>query len=191
MEAKQSLKVLGIVGSLRAGSYNRALLRAAQELAPDTMHIDIFENEILAQIPLYNEDVRQRGEPEAVVAIKQMIRDADGLILVTPEYLHSVSGVLKNALDWASRPPMDSPLDGKPVAIMGASTSFFGTARAQMHLREICTICNMHVLKRPEVLVSRAAEKFDEQGKLVDEDGRKFIAQQLEDFAAWINRFIR
>lgn len=180
------VRVLGIAGSLREGSYNRALLRAAVELAPEGMEIRIFEG--LAQIPPYNEDVRARGEPESVVALKEAIRQADALLIATPEYNGSVPGVLKNALDWASRPPDASPLDRKPVAIIGASTGNFGTLRAQMHLRQICQITNMLPLNRPEVLVARAAEKFDQQGRLTDETARYLLRLLLEALMDWTLR---
>ncbi len=180
------VRVLGIAGSLRQGSYNQALLRAALELAPEGMEIRIFEG--LDRIPPYNEDVRARGEPESVVALKEAIRQADALLIATPEYNGSVPGVLKNALDWASRPPDASPLDGKPVAIMGASTGNFGTLRAQMHLRQICQITNMRPLNRPEVLVARAAEKFDPQGHLTDETARYLLRLLLEALMDWTLR---
>src|SRR5690606_18294913 len=113
-------------GSLREGSYNRALLRAAAELAPEGMTIDTFD---LRQVPLYNGDVEAAGDPPGVAALKQAIRDADGVLFATPEYNHGVPGVMKNAVDWASRPPRAAALQGKPVALIGASPGITGTAR--------------------------------------------------------------
>ena len=149
----ESVKALGIAGSLREGSYNRALLRAACEETPDGLEIEIFSNGTFKRIPLYNEDVRATGDPEPVESLKAAIREADALVIATPEYNHSVPGVLKNALDWASRPPDETPLHGKPVAIMGASTGSWGTVRAQMHLRQFFVDHDMPAVREPEVLV--------------------------------------
>ena len=176
------LRVLGIAGSLRAGSYNRALLRAAQELAPEGVEIATFD---LAPIPPYNAHVEAKGHPASVAALKAAIREADALLIATPEYNRSIPGVLKNAIDWASRPPTDSPLNGKPVAVMGASTGSFGTVRAQNHLRQVCLAANMLPLNRPEVYVTRAADKFDSAAKLVDEPTRQRVAQLLQALAQW------
>src|SRR5882672_4988864 len=131
--ARAKLSVLGIAGSLRAASFNRSLLRAAQELAPAGMTITAFD---LAPIPLYNADVEATGDPEPVAALKSAIRQADALLIATPEYNFGVPGVLKNAIDWASRPPRGSAMQGKPVAIMGATPGGWGTARSQMQLRQ-------------------------------------------------------
>ena len=180
------IKVLGIAGSLREGSYNRALLRAARDLAPEGLEIRIFER--LADIPLYNEDVRAHGDPEPVVALKEAIRRADALLWATPEYNYSIPGVLKNAIDWASRPPKDSPLNGKPVAIMGATTGLWGTVRSQMHLRQVCVFTNMHPLNKPQVLVARAASKFDDDGHLTDETTRRFVRELLVALVEWTMR---
>jgi len=182
---KAKVNVLGIGGSLRQGSYNRALLRAAQELAPDELEIRIFDNTTLASIPLFNEDVRQQGEPETVEILKQEISRADALLLAIPEYNYSMSGVLKNAIDWASRPPNESPLDGKPIALMGASTGISGTIRAQMHFRQVCTFTNMFPLNRPQVFVAEAAKKFNADGQLIDENSRKFVRQLMEALLDW------
>ena len=179
------IRILGIAGSLRAGSYNRALLRAAQELAPEHVSIQIFD---IASIPLYNADVQADGDPEPVMRLKAAIAASDALLLTSPEYNHSITGVLKNAIDWASVPPRTSPLSGKPVALMGASTGNTGTARAQMHLRQVCAFTNMLVLNHPEVLVGRARERFDEHGRLVDETSRRFVRRLLEALAEWVAR---
>jgi chromate reductase, NAD(P)H dehydrogenase (quinone) len=180
--------VLGIGGSLRKGSYNRALLRAAQELAPEEMAIQILENATLSAIPLFNEDVRQQGDPESVQTLKKQIRQADALLFSIPEYNYSISGVLKNAIDWVSRPPADSPLDGKPVALMGTSTGISGTIRAQMHFRQVCTFTNMLPLNKPQVFVPNAAMKFDPEGRLVDKDTRTFVRSLLQALLDWTRR---
>jgi chromate reductase len=170
------MRVLGIAGSLRRGSHNRAALCAAGELAPEGMEIVPFD---LAGIPLYDEDVREKGFPPAVEALRAAIRDADALLLATPEYNYSIPGVLKNAIDWASRPP-DQPFEAKPIAILGASPGTFGTARAQYHLRQVFVFLDGRVLNRPEVMIARAHEKFDAQGRLSDEPTRRFVRDLLE-----------
>jgi chromate reductase len=183
---KQRIKVLGIGGSLRKNSYNRALLRAAQEEAPEDMEIQIFDNETLSKIPPYNEDLRRQGEPETVEILKTEIRQSDALLFAIPEYNHSMSGVLKNAIDWVSRPPNESPLDGKPVAMMGASTGVSGTIRAQMDFRQVCVFTNMHPINKPEVLVANALQRFDaDGGRLIDADSRHIIHQLLEALLDW------
>src|ERR671914_3099767 len=163
------LRVLGFAGSLRARSYNGALLRSAQELAPAGMAIEIYES---IELPLFNEDIEAQGDPGPVAAFKQAIRMADALLIATPEYNHGVPGVLKNAIDWASRPPRDSVLAGKPAAIFGASPGITGTARAQSQLRQAFVFTNTPALTQPEILVFRAHEKFDADGNLVDEPTR-------------------
>jgi chromate reductase, NAD(P)H dehydrogenase (quinone) len=170
--------VLGIAGSLRSGSYNRALLRVAQDRAPDSMRITTFD---LDEIPPYNLDVEQQGDPDPVVRFKEAIREADALLIATPEYQHGISGVLKNALDWASRPPGESPLNGKTAAIMGATPGMGGTARAQEQLRQTLTYNRVYAVLQPEVLVFRAHQKFDDEGQLIDEDTGKFVSQLLDE----------
>src|SRR5215472_76071 len=162
------IRVLGICGSLRKGSFNRMALRVAQESVPAGMKIDVAD---ISAFPLYNEDVRAQGFPPAVQRFRDQIAAADALLFVTPEYNYSVSGVLKNAIDWASRPP-NQPFDGKPVAMMGASGGVLGTARAQYHLRQTCVFLNMFPINKPEVLIAQAAGKFDEHGKLTDQTTR-------------------
>ncbi|MFT3894312.1 MAG: NADPH-dependent FMN reductase [Anaerolineales bacterium] len=184
----EKIQVLGIGGSLRKNSYNRALLRAAQELAPDEMAIRIFDNAVLSAIPLFNEDVRQQGEPEPVKILKTEIRNADALLFAIPEYNYSFSGVLKNAIDWASRPPNKSPLKEKPVALIGASTGISGTIRAQMHFRQVCIFTDMLAVNTPQVFVANAAQKFDAKGRLIDEDTRKFVRQLTESLFEWTRR---
>jgi chromate reductase, NAD(P)H dehydrogenase (quinone) len=170
------MRVLGFAGSLRTGSYNRMLLNAARETAPEGMSIEVFD---LSPIPLYNQDVERRGDPEPVAAFKRAIAAADALLIVTPEYQQGVPGVLKNALDWASRPPGESALQGKPVAIMGATPGMTATARAQVQLRQTLNYNDSHAVLRPEVLISRAYERFDESGRLTDEVAAKLVRQLL------------
>lgn len=177
-----SISILGISGSLRGKSLNRMALLAACELAGAGMAIMRFER--LGEIPLYNEDLRERGFPAAVIELREAIASADALLVVTPEYNYSVPGVLKNALDWASRPPQ-MPLIGKPVAIMGAGPGRGGTLRAQLHLRQILTGLNMHVLNRPEVLIREVEGKFDDQGRLIDEETRSQIRKLLNGLRDW------
>ena len=178
------IHILGISGSLRKSSYNTRLLAAASELLPEGMTLATFD---LSPIPLYNDDVRVVGFPKPVQQFRERIAAADALLIATPEYNYSIPGVLKNAIDWASRPP-DPPVNGKPVAMMGASTGNFGTVRAQMHLRQVCVFCNMFPLNKPEVLVMRAQEKFDANGHLIDESARGFIRELLLNLVDWTQR---
>ncbi|MFF8810934.1 NADPH-dependent FMN reductase [Streptomyces pactum] len=172
--------MLGFAGSLRTGSYNRMLLEAARELAPERMSIGVFD---LKDIPLYNYDVEERGDPEPVAAFKRAIADADALLIATPEYQQGIPGVLKNALDWASRPPRSSALQDKPVAIMGATPGMTATARAQVQLRQALAYNSSYTVLQPEVLVGRAHERFDEDGRLTDETAGKLIRQLLLNLA--------
>jgi chromate reductase len=181
------LRILGIAGSLREKSYNRALLRAAQELVPDGMEIRDFD---IAPIPAYNADVEARGLPEAVSAFKAAIREADGLLFVTPEYNYGVPGVLKNAIDWASRAaPGETPvMSGKPAGIMGASPGMGGSMRAQLQLRQAFVFTQTYALMGPEVVVARAKEKFDAEGRLTDTATREFVKAYLVRLAEWTVR---
>jgi chromate reductase, NAD(P)H dehydrogenase (quinone) len=184
MNDAKTLKVLGISGSLRKSSYNTAALRVAQTLAPDGVRIEIFD---LAPLPLYNEDVKAQGFPPVVQELRDKIKAADALLFATPEYNYSMSGVLKNAIDWASRPP-DQPFNEKPVAIMGASPSALGTGRAQYHLRQSCVFLNMHVLNKPEVMIAAAQTRFNDKGELTDEATRGLIRDLVVNLAAWTRR---
>ena len=179
------VKVAGFAGSLRQGSFNRALLRAAVELAPERMAIETLD---IADIPLYNADVEAQGDPEPVAAFKRAIGAADGLLIATPEYNLGVPGVTKNAIDWASRPPRDSVLDGKPVAVMGATPGMGGTARGQSQLRQAFVFTNSYAMPQPEVLVRRASDLFDADGRLTDESTREHLVKFLNAFADWIVR---
>jgi chromate reductase len=180
------LQVLGICGSLRKESYNLALLRAAMELAPAEMVITEFQG--LGDIPPYNQDVQAIGDPEPVVRFKDAIRAADALLIATPEYNYGISGVLKNAIDWASRPPSETPLNGKPTALMGASTGASGTMRGQLALRQSFVFTNTPVLLKPEVYVSFAATRFDAELRLTDDKSRGFVRQLLEGLITWTRR---
>jgi chromate reductase len=174
-------RILGISGSLRERSYNTALLRAAAELAPPGVEIEIFD---LSSIPFYDGDVEAAGDPEPVVKLREAVRDADALLVATPEYNRGTSGVLKNAIDWLSRPALASVLRWKPVAIMGASTGRGGTRRAQQQVRDALLYPGAIVLEEPEVAVPVAWEHFDEDGRLVDEKTRDAIRDLLEGVAA-------
>lgn len=176
--------ILGIPGSLREASYNRAALMAAKELAPPEVAVEIAT---LAGIPPFNEEI-EREPPQAVVLLKQKIRAADAILIATPEYNYSIPGVLKNAIDWASRPYGDSAWSGKPVAVLGASISTLGTARAQYHLRQVFVFLDMHPLNQPEVMIAKAGERFDGDGRLTDEKTRQLIGEQLRKLVAWSRR---
>jgi chromate reductase len=178
---KTKLKILGFAGSLRVGSYNKALLRAATNFLPENATLEIFD---LDGIPPFNQDL-EKDMPRKVIEFKSKIRDADALLIATPEYNYSVPGVLKNAIDFASRPYGDNPFDGKPVAIMSASVGMLGGARAQYHLRQMFVFLNMYPINRPEVIVTFAPDKFDQDGKLLDDDTKKFLGQLLQNLANW------
>jgi chromate reductase len=181
------LRILAFAGSLRRESYNRALLRAAVGLAPEGLEIEIFD---LAEIPLYNGDVEAEGDPEPVARFKQAIAAADGVLMATPEYNHGVPGVMKNAVDWASRPPRGAALTGKPVGIVGASPGMTGTARGQSQLRQAFEFTQSYCMPQPELLVFRAHEKFDAEGRLTDAATAEHLRGYLDAFAAWVRRFV-
>jgi len=176
--------ILGIAGSLRKASFNRSLLRAATELAPEGVRLETFE---LDGIPAFNEDEERNPHPR-VAELKQRVRAADAILFVTPEYNYSIPGVLKNAIDCASRPYGDSAWAGKPVAVMGASVGSLGTARAQYHLRQTFVFLNMHAVNQPEVMVSNASQRFDQEGKLTDETTKKLVQQLLAELVNWAKR---
>jgi chromate reductase, NAD(P)H dehydrogenase (quinone) len=175
------LTILGIAGSLRRDSYNRAALRAAQQLVPDGAKLEIFE---LDGIPGFNQD-EERQPPAKVAELKTRVRAADAILFATPEYNYSIPGVLKNAIDWASRPYGESAWNGKPVAVMGASIGVLGTARAQYHLRQVFVFLNMYPLNQPEVMIANATERFDADGNLIDEKAKDLIRQLLEGLVVW------
>jgi chromate reductase len=174
------MKILGIHGSLRKASFNRMALNAAKSLLPPGATMDIFE---LDGIPVYNQD-QDAAPPARVTEFKKAIRAADAVLISTPEYNYSIPGVLKNAIDWASRPYGDSAWKGKPVAIMGASPGMLGTARAQYHLRQCFVFLDMPAVNQPEVMIGSAGAKFDAAGNLTDEMAKKLIGQLLASLAA-------
>ena len=180
----RQVRILGIAGSLRRESYNRATLRAATQLVPEGATIETFE---LDGIPGFNQDEEQ-NPPAKVVELKQRVREVDAILFVTPEYNYSIPGVLKNAIDWASRPYGDSAWNGKPAAIMGASIGAIGTARAQYHLRQMMVFLNMCPVNQPEVMIGNAAERFDAQGNLTDDATKEFIRQLLKSLVDWTTR---
>jgi chromate reductase, NAD(P)H dehydrogenase (quinone) len=175
------MKILGFAGSLRRYSFNKALLRAAVQLAPKNVIIETFD---LEGILPFNQDLEAQPT-QKVKEFKAKIKGADAILIATPEYNYSIPGVLKNAIDWASRPYTDNAFEGKPVAIMGASTGMLGTSRAQYHLRQSFVFLNMHPINRPEVFVAHAQEKFDENGNLKDEKTQQQIAKLIENLVAW------
>jgi chromate reductase len=179
-----TVRVLGIAGSLRRASYNRGLLRAAVEVAPPEVELVTFD---LRPVPLYDGDVEAEGDPEPVRLLKEQVAAADALLVVTPENNYSIPGVLKNAIDWASRPPQWA-LRHKPVALMGATPGGFGTVRAQLALRQVFVFTDSYVLPKPEVWVSRAREHFDEDGNLTDDAIRPELRGLLSALAAWTRR---
>ncbi|WP_424356805.1 NADPH-dependent FMN reductase [Methanocella sp. MCL-LM] len=180
----KNIEILGFAGSLRKGSYNKALLRAALEQVPPGAELEVFD---LEGIPPYNQDLDVRM-PDIVNAFKSKIKAADAILIATPEYNYSMPGVLKNAIDWASRPIGDNSFDDKPVAIMSASIGMLAGARAQYHLRQTFVYINMHPVNRPEVMVPFAADKIDSTGNVTDEKTRRKIRELLESLVVWTKR---
>ncbi|MFA6494957.1 MAG: NADPH-dependent FMN reductase [Candidatus Paceibacterota bacterium] len=178
--------IVGISGSLRLGSYNSSLLRVAQHYASaQGMSVDILD---IGSLPLFNQD-HERDAHEAVMQLKQKIKGADGILFVTPEYNYSISGSLKNAIEWGTRPYGDNSFDGKPAGIMSVSTGILGGARAQYHLRQILVSPNVHVMNHPEIMVGQAKEKFNEVGELIDVQTQERVKEFLEAFAQWMGKF--
>jgi chromate reductase len=171
------IKILGIAGSLRKQSYNKGALRAAQKLCPEGASIEVFD---LEGIPPFNQD-DEKSAPPKVSEFKQKIRNADAILLVTPEYNYGMPGVLKNAIDAASRPYGDNAWSGKPVAIMSAALSMGGGVRAQYQLRQCFVFLNMDAVVQPEVAIANAPERFDKEGNLTDETSKKLIGQLLRN----------
>lgn len=184
ISVEKQIKILAFAGSLRKGSYNKALVRAAVEVAPESIAIEVFD---LEGIPPFNQDL-ENAPPERVIEFKDKIRSADALLIATPEYNYSIPGVLKNAIDWASRPKTDTPLEGKPVAIMSASTGRLGGARAQYHLRQSFVFLNIHPINRPEVMLSSAPDNVDAKGRVTNEQTRKLIRQLIEALVDWAKK---
>ena len=177
-----AVKILGIAGSLRKGSYNKAALQAAVGLVPENTELEIFDG--LSEIPPINQD-EENNPPNGVVQLKEKIRSSDAILFATPEYNYSVPGVLKNAIDWASRPYGDSAWEGKPAAIMSASVGNLGGARAQYHLRQTFVFLNMFPLNKPEVIIPEIQGKLDEQGNIVDNHTKEKIAELLQALVEW------
>ncbi len=185
--SNDAIRVVGIVGSLRQGSYNWRLLQAARVLAPAGMIIELAS---LDEVPLFNQDLDRDGErPAAVERLKTAVAGADAVLIATPEYNHSVPGVLQNAIDWLSRPAMRSPLAGKPVAIVGSSPGALGAVRAQQQLKLVLMATLAHVMPHPGVAVGHVHEKFDSAGRLVHEPTRAFLASFLDELHDWVRRF--
>jgi chromate reductase len=176
--------ILGILGSLRKASFNRHALVAAQALVPAGAALEIFE---LEGIPPFNQD-QEKQPPTRVTELKAKVRAADAILFATPEYNYSIPGVLKNAIDWASRPYGDNAWQGKPVAVMGASVGILGSARALYHLRQCFVFLNMYPVNQPEVLIASAAQRFNERGELTDETSRELIRKLLAELMAWTKR---
>lgn len=178
-------RIVAFAGSLRRGSYNRALVRAATELAPAGVVVETIE---IGDLPFYNADVESAGDPPAVAAFKATLHGADGILIATPEYNNGIPGVLTTAIDWGSRLPGLSPLARKPVALMGCSPSQVGTARAQLHLRQLLTHAHARLLPPPELLVAAAHARFDQELRLTHPGTREVLADLLERFVRWIAR---
>ena len=183
-----TLRIAAISGSLREASYNTGSLRAVAALAPATLDVDVIT---LEDIELFNEDVEDRGWPPKVSALRNRVSPADGLIVATPEYNYGIPGVLKNALDWLSRPTGKGPISGLPATIIGASPSTVGTARAQAHLRQVFFYNAIPLLPTAEVLIANAGDRFDENGDLVHAPTRKFLSAMLEKFEPWVRQHPR
>ena len=181
----KEFRILALAGSLRQGSYNRGLLHAAGELAPDWVKVQFFD---IGTLPFFNEDLEAAGDPEAVRHFKEAIIRANAILIATPEYNGAVPGVLANAIDWASRPTGRSVLRNKPVAVMGAVLGKSGSANAQAALRGVLSRVGAVVVPDPQVLVPHASRLFDEQVNLLDEDTREEVRQLVEAVAHWCRR---
>ncbi len=184
MKDSETIKIFGFSGSLRKNSYDRSLLSAALEMVPEDATLEVFD---LEGMPLFNPDFENQP-PEKVKVFKAKIRAADAILVATPESTYTMPGVLQNAIDWASRPSRNNVLEGKPVAVMGASSGVAGTARAQYHLRQIFASLNMSVLETPEVMVPFASEKIDRNGRVIDQETRENIKSLLESLISWTKK---
>jgi chromate reductase len=178
----EAIRVGGICGSLGSKSYNLLLLRAAAEMMPEDV---LYEEIPIGDLPLYNPDLDGDSAPEAVRLFRDRVKAVDGLLFTVPEYNYSLTGALKNALDWASRPVADSGLYDKPAAIMGASQGTFGTVRAQLHFRHVAVFTNMHLVNKPEVLVREPRAKFSADGRLEDGETRQLVGQLVRELVRW------
>ncbi len=185
MHMDGKIRILGVAGSLRKGSYNRALLRAMADLSPDGIEIDILE---LDGIPLYNQDMdAPELMPESVRELKRRIKEADAVLFVTPEYNRSIPGVLKNAIDWASRPYSDNSFNDKPVATIGATDGMLGTAVVQYHMREVFSFLNAHPMERPQLFISGISKKLVD-GNVKDGELKKLLQEFINSLAVWSKR---
>jgi chromate reductase len=181
----RKISICGFAGSLRKGSYNKAILRAAVELVPKEAELEIFD---LEGIPPFKQDL-ENDPPEKVKEFKKKIKAADAILIATPEANYTIPGVLTNAMNWASRPYGDNAFDGKPVAVMGASIGMLGTARAQYHLRQSFVWLNMYPVNQPEVMVPLAQDKIDAHGRVTDQKTREKIKELLESLVIWTRKF--
>ncbi len=182
---EKKIKILGICGSLRKGSYNMMALKTAQKLAPDDVEIKIAE---IGDLPLFNQDL-EADLPPSVLRFREEVQEANALLFASPEHNYSVTAALKNALEWGSRPYGKAVMNGKPVGIIGASNGMIGTGRGQYHLRQICVQIDMHPLNKPEVMISFVQDKFDADGNLNDEKTRLKIKELLVALAEWTKKF--
>ena len=180
----EQIRILGIAGSLRRNSYNKGALRAAQSLCPEGAKIEVFD---LEGIPGFNQD-EERNLPPKVKELKEALRWADAVLFVTPEYNYGLPGVLKNAIDWGSRPYGDNAWDGKPAAIISAALSMGGGVRAQYQLRQAFVFLNMDAVVQPEVAIGNASERFDKESNLTDETSKKLIGQLLRNLVDKVQR---
>jgi chromate reductase len=185
-QVSKPIRILGFAGSLRKNSYNKLLLQAAAKLLPQSAQLELFD---LDGIPLYNQDREVQGIPEIVKRFKEKIESADAILITTPEYNHSYPGVLKNAIDWASRPYGHNSFDGKPVAVMSAAPGLFGGVAAQDQLKQVLVALNMHVVAQPAVIVTSAHQKFDVDNELTDADTKQFMKQLLANLVDFTRRF--
>ncbi len=178
----EKLKIIGIAGSLRKGSFNRSLLNAAKEACPEEAEVEIIE---IDSLPLFNQDL-EKNMPKNVMEFKEKVKKSDAVLFATPEYNYSVPGVLKNAIDWLSRPYGNNSLEGKPTGIMSAAIGMLGGARAQYHLRQSMVFLNMRPMNLPEFMVSYAKEKIGEDGKIKDETTREMLDRFMAAFVEWV-----
>ena len=178
------VRVLGISGSGRKGSYNTALLTVAKELSPENVILETFD---VSHLPLYNSDLEDRM-PLEVIEFKRKVREADAILFATPEHNYTITAVMKNAIEWGNRPSNDNSWDNKPAAIMSASSGPRGGVRAQLHLRQILVDLNMHALNRPLLLVANEEDKFDSNMKLVDPQVREMLRNILVQLEEWTRR---
>lgn len=177
------MKILGISGSLRKDSFNTKLLHEAALLLDEGVAMDFFD---CGSLPLYNGDLDKEEKPEAVQRLKQAIEECDGLLIASPEYNYSISGVLKNAIDWASRPAYKSVLAGKPAGIISGSRGVTGGARVHLHLRDVFSSTLTPVVPAPPFMVPQIQEMFDEEGALKDESLKARLKRYINDLTGWV-----